>query len=134
MKRREETINPENISINRSPNENHHPSLIFSPNNSNLQAENNNLSNIFEELRLQWMNKSDGSNNSNSDSSFASSTDSDPFQMGLKLREDDNWNDNNYTPLYRNEYGGVLIYDIDAIIPDQPVPPFDCEEKDSILR
>ena len=66
-------------------------------------------------------NKVGNSNWSDSNSSFASSSESEKFGMNYDEHLEANKGEK-FKPLYRQEYGGILIYDCDAIIPDQPVP------------
>ncbi|CAI2360052.1 unnamed protein product [Moneuplotes crassus] len=88
--------------------------------------QQNEAVNFYNQLRIKYLNRSDGNNFSDSNSSFASESDSDPFQL-INENKDEETNDNMFSPIYRYEYGGVLIYDINTTIPGQPVPPFDCE-------
>ena len=41
-------------------------------------------------------------------------------------------NQKGYTPLYRKEHGGIIIYDSEAVIPDQPAPAYDGSDMDEI--
>ena len=81
----------------------------------------------FSHLRKPWNQRISKlkSCNSNSSSSFVSS------------EEDNNqllsWQDcKEFIPLYRKEHGGIIIYDSEGIIPDQPAPIYDGSDIDSI--
>ena len=93
---------------------------------ANDQAKNE-ANNLFEELRLKCMNRSNGSNSSCSRSSFESSSDSDHFERAIEARDILIDQEQIFRPLYRTEHGGILIYDNEAIIPGQPIPSFQCE-------
>jgi len=88
---------------------------------------NNQMTSLFEELRQRWINKSVGSNDSESNSSFASSSDQDQFERAAENNGELFIQEQTYKPLYRQEHGGILIYDNEAIIPNQPAPSFYCE-------
>lgn len=71
------------------------------------------------------MNKSVDDDFSDSNSSFASSSDSDQLERAEDLNAIGGVKGNIFKPLYRREHGGILIYDNEAVIPNQPVPAFD---------
>ena len=84
---------------------------------------------------MKCLNKIDGANHSNSNSSFASSSDSNPFYEEVEREKSTkDPSEPSFTPIYRHENGGILIYDVDAIIPGQKLPSFDSEYKYSLLK
>ena len=81
------------------------------------ESERANLG-FYEQLKLRYANKDP--NDSDSGSWFASSSESDDWSYQKQINS--NMNADNYIPLYRREFGGIVIYDIDAIMTNQPIP------------
>ena len=74
------------------------------------------------DLKLRFASKQNYSNEAELESCFSSSDDLDeentqndnPFDVVIKQPK--------FLPLYRKQHGGILIYDIDSEIPNQPIP------------
>ena len=81
------------------------------------ESEQANLG-FYEQLKLRYLNKDQ--NDLDISSWFSSSSESDDWWYQQHLNS--NLNADNYMPQYRQEFGGIIIYDIDAIMPGQPLP------------
>ena len=81
------------------------------------ESEQANLG-FYEQLKLRYLNKD--KNDLDISSWFSSSSESDDWSYQQHLKA--NLNADNYMPQYRQEFGGIIIYDIDSIMPGQPLP------------
>lgn len=78
---------------------------------------------FFEQLKLRWLEDKEKNSNSDSSSCFsASSEDQNPFEQTPHTQPLEA-----FLPVYRKEHGGIVIYDVDAIMPDQPMPDQDIQ-------
>lgn len=77
---------------------------------------------LLNEFRLRWKNKNNSSK-LDLESWFSSSSEEEDEDKTIRNGFIfDNLEGQKYMPLYRRQFGGILIYDIDGEIPHQPVP------------
>lgn len=69
---------------------------------------------FFEQLKLRCNKSKTG--DSDSSSCFSASSESQNAYRSEKLQPV------NYLPVFRKEHGGILIYDCEATVPNQPIP------------
>jgi AraC-like DNA-binding protein len=108
---------PSPIKIALTPNlQNGHLSHKFAKSNKKAFKKE---PNFLQELRLRYSQK----NLRNDDESDSSSFESESSDASPENKTSDETPElNNYVQLYKSQHGGILIYDIDADIPNQPVP------------